>query len=242
MTVSSSRESSPLEQQEDEEVCPLLQGAPVTCLPPRYRSLLMDDGNNNNGSWEGNNNVVFYPGHMPPRPGMYMCCAFSPFLTLVFFFALVFNNVTLRAYDIFVSALSVYCLFYFSISAYRSHKKRSLLYTKDNNGNHKIWPGDWKAGMYLVGGLALLNFDGKRVWLFPMESIVDLKQVSCPAQIILKIRSPHPEEETLQEYVLNLNRFVLPTKGKDIQRWYRHFTRNRTIIRGDGERGTVATS
>jgi hypothetical protein len=114
------------------------------------------------------------------------------------------------------------------IAAYTNYRKRAHLFSRDSDGARKPWPGDWKAGTYLVGGSALVDFDGSRAWLYPVDSITRVDHFKRQSrrlgyQTTLVIRSPNELENN--EIRHQLDNLEEPHKGREIQCWHQRCTR-----------------
>lgn len=233
---------------------PLLQGVPIDDLPPRFQKLLILDDppppSNSKPKPKPKRNstvgcecfpqsitvrnagsVQFYPGHIPIPP-LYFLFVAVPFLMCLVGMVVGFAKGTTVKGGFWAAfglvTMCVAAILWSGISAYRNHRKRSPLFARDSDGNRKSWPGDWKAGTYLVGRTALVHYDGVKAWLFPVDEIVRVEHTrpqtrNAGYHTVLVFRSsiPNTFDETNKETVrYELDHLEEPRKGCDIQRWF----------------------
>lgn len=117
------------------------------------------------------------------------------------------------------------------IAAVKIRRERAPLFATLEDGSRKPWPGDWKLGTYLVGTSALMEYDGTKAWLIPVESIVRIEHEKLPkrnsssfsyrTEVFFRLpsldASEHPESITLR----NLDE---PHRGREIKSWHERCT------------------
>ena len=204
---------------------PLLQGVPTSLLPLRFQRLL--DVQNDHTRIESET-VEFIPGYIPSREIMNAVL----FCNLICIIAIIKNIVLLKRYGGLVVytvyglvAALVVNIILSIVVGFRTYEKRLPLRAKDSQGNPKPWPGDWKGGVYLVGSVALLQFDpgSNKAWLFPLQSIVEVTYYKPAGRDMLHVTSleVRSSDETFKHEIYRLED---REKGVQIQQWYQRCT------------------
>ncbi len=221
-TVFAATRKSSLEENERDSDCPLLQKVSIDHLPQRFQRLL-NDGEINVG-------VEFFSSRIPAPPCCFLWIA-APFaMALVGVSSTLSTESTVNngvVIGYVMAAIFAWILVCVGIAACDNHKKRSPLFAKDGDGVRKPWPGNWKIGTYLVGNSALLDFDGKHAWLFPVNSILrvdhfKLARRNAIHQTILVVLSP--SDATEETFLYDLKHLDEPIKGRGIRTWHRRCT------------------
>jgi len=218
-------------EEEASNECPLLQGVKIKELPPRFQRLLSIALPSHRGSMTAPTGMglelsyEFYPGHIPLPPILFLMIG-APFSVGLAMLVSVISQETKVTNGVWVSIAISICFFfiilYSGIAADNSRRMRRPLFAKNERTKKtKPWPGDWKAGTYLLGSKALFEYDGYRCWLFPVEQI-------CRIDHLQKSLS---HKDDFKTYVIlydgdretrhSLGTFDEPLKGKEIRRWHR---------------------
>ena len=220
-THESPMESRIVEDEEQDDECPLLNGVPIDQLPPRFQRLLNDTGDSRMA-------VEFIPTRLPMFP-LYIYIFPPLIVAIVYLFQrlAISDDSGLRYGNLQTVLVTLATFLYCGYAAFKERKVRAQLYAKDSHGVRKPWPGDWKIGVYLIGRSAMLDFDGDRAWLFPVNSIIEIDHTILRNQIYastLVVRSPSGEspsgEGTFKHLIAKFER----NKGKDIEVWHHRCT------------------
>lgn len=218
--------------------CPFLQGVLIDELPPRFRRIVLlspskDDFQKLIGMEEAferrESSLDFYPGHIPSPPRYSIFLAFLSINAArppLAFLANGTDHVVLCG----LWALLYICLTLLMIfQAYTNHKKRAPLFAWGYNAKirwfHGRWePALWKAGTYLVGRSALLDFDGSKAWLFPIDSIACIEyNPKKPLTTHVVLRLPNSQGQTLRHKLDHGD--SEPHKGPMIEWWHQRSIR-----------------
>ena len=232
---------------------PLLQGVPIDDLPPRFQRLLVfgnpsclsnttspvkspcSISSKTHPAIRNAYSIRFYPGHIP-MPQCYFLFVAVPFAMCLAGMVVGFTKGTTMKGGFWASfglvAMCVGAILWSAILAYNNHKKRAPLFARDAEGARKPWPGDWKAGTYLVGRTALVHYDGIKAWLFPVQDIVHVEHTrpqtrNSKYHTVVVFRTPIPNtfDETNKEIArYELDHLEEPCKGWDIHRWFERCT------------------
>lgn len=200
---SGANEGSQTLHDSDENRCPFLSDVPVDRLPPRFRRLLMANDDDDDAS------VAYHPGHIPAPP---WCCLFLAVPFVLGLAGMIYGAAVQRAGrtpslgELLCAVAFALALVAVGAAARRNRTRRTPLFAKNADGTRKPWPGCWKAGTYLMGNEALMEYDGSRVFLVPVHRIRRIEQVKEGRSGYRRttVFFTPPEEDREQRLDLNL--------------------------------------
>jgi len=280
-----------LEEGNNDNECPMLEGVSIDRLPLRLRRLLFVLHPNPTASLENDRveaytatatattaptNTVeftFYPGHIPMPPCCFLFLA-APFaMMLAGILATASSNTNDNDNDnadetdtatvvinggfwvaTGMAVLAGGAILGIGIAAHQNLRARAPLFARGSDGARKPWPGDYRVGTYLVGGIrenksqnesehkGLLDYDGRKAWWFPVDSIVAIEHwqtlmrrtlnASHRTEVVVT-RSSSASASAVATHLRNLETLTFrhkldqleePRKGVEIRRWHQRCT------------------